>query len=184
MFEYEIPVELAEVNVPGDWIIRKGSSREQLMKAFETSVRECTQRPITSRRQEIRRDVIVARGRFSFKPLANSYDDSWIHVFSDELDPDERGGGGTGSLDEFLRNLGDVPLNQQVIDETQGPKDIKVKYGWHYSGYIRKLKDDHERAAKLRMVLDNLARQTGLELTIERRTVSVWQVVDENKRTK
>jgi hypothetical protein len=177
-FDYEIARDLTDVNIPGDWVVRKGSSKEQRLAAFEKIVRESTGRAIVFRESRVERDVIVARGTFRFQPPAGTYNRAWIHVYADRLDPDTRGGGGSGSLARFVRRLGEVTLNRQVIDETEGDRDGEVHYGWHESGYIRKITDEKERAAKLQMVLDNVSRQTGLTFTIERRTVATWHIVE------
>ena len=103
----------------------------------------------------------------------------WIHVYADQLDPDTRGGGGNGSLAKFVRYLGQVAFNQQVVDETEGDRDVEINYGWHMSGYVRKITDEKERAQKLRLVLDNVSRQTGLTFTVERRWITVWRIIED-----
>jgi hypothetical protein len=178
VFEYHLPPEIADVNIPGDWVIRKDSSPEQRLAAFEKVLREYTGRAITFQEAWVEREVVVARGTFHFHPLTGTYNDTWIHVYADELDPDERSGGGSGSLAKFIRHLGEVNFNQQVLDETEGDRDVEVSYGWHKSGYIRLLTDENERMRKLPMVLENVARQTELTFGIERRMVRVWTVVE------
>jgi len=173
-FQYDISDELSDMRIPGDWIARKGTTKEQLLRAFEKIIQEYTGRAIRFEQHQIERNVIVARGEFQFKPLSGAYDDYVIHVFSDKLDPDERGGGGSGTLDKFLRSLGDIPLNEQVINESTGSEDIRVYYGWHYSGYLRKLTDETEKMEKLEMLLGNLSRQTGLTFSRQRRIVEKW----------
>jgi len=119
-FEYNIPDNLLAIKIPGDWIVKKGSSKEQQLRAFETIVQDHTERQIRFEKRPIERDVIVARGKFRFKPLTGTYDDSWIHVYSDKLDPDERGGGGTYSLDRFLtQRLAETQLKQHVVNLTE-----------------------------------------------------------------
>jgi hypothetical protein len=178
-FEYEILQDPTEVNIPGDWVVRRGSLKQERVLALEQIVQKHTGRPLRFQPHQEQREVIVAWGTFHFRPLAGTYNDSWIHVYADQLDPDTRGGGGgSGSLAEFIRHLGEVNLDQQVVDETQGDREVKVNYGWHMSGYIRKITDEKERAVKLRLVLDNVARQTGLTFSVERRTVSVWLVTE------
>lgn len=85
---------------------------------------------------------------------------------------------GSGSLAKFIRYLGEINFNRQVLDETEGDRDVKVSYGWHKSGYIRLLTDENERKRKLPLVLENVARQTGLTFRIERRRVCVWTVAE------
>lgn len=178
-FEYEIAENLKDVNIPGDWVLRKGSPRELRIAALERTVQESTGRPIVFRKLLVEREVIVARGTFRFQPLSGTYDDSWIHVYADQLEPDERSGGGSGSLERFIRYLGEINFNRQVLDETQGDGDVEVSYGWHQSGYIRLIADEKEKAEKLQMVLDNVSRQTGLTFSIERRTVPIWMIVED-----
>lgn len=179
-FEYKIPAQLLDIKISGDWIKRKGTSKKKLVRAFEKIVQDYTRQSIRFEQRHIERDVIVAKGKFRFTPLSGTYEDSWVHVFSDKLDPDEGGGGGSGSLDKFLRDLGDIPLNQQVINETENSGDIEVRYGWHYSGYIRKIAVGRKRMEKLKMLLDNLSRQTGLKFKQEQRKVSIWIVKESN----
>jgi hypothetical protein len=175
-FEYDLPQEIGEVNIPGDWVVRRDSSKEQRMAAFEKIVQGRPGRAIVFRASRVEREVVVARGTFHFQPQAGTYNPRWIHVYADQLDPDTRGGGGSGSLAKFVRYLGEVAFNQQVIDETRSEPDVDVHYGWHMSGYIRNITDEKERAIKLRMVLDNVSRQTGLEFTVERRWITVWLI--------
>lgn len=176
VFEYEIAEALADVNIPGDWIVRKDSAGEERLAAFERIIQTQTGRAIRFHAQIVQREVIVARGTFHSQPLSGAYDDSWIHVYADQLDPDERSGGGAGSLRKFIRCLGEVNLNRQVLDETTGDREVEVSYGWHKSGYVRLIADETEKAEKLRMVLDNVSRQTGLTFSIERRMVPKWVV--------
>ncbi len=179
-FEYDLPQEIGEVNVPGDWVVRRDSSKEQRIAAFEKIVREHTGRAIGFRAGRVEREVVVARGTFHFQPQASTYNPGWIHVYADQLDPDTRGGGGSGPLAKFVRCLGEVAFDQQVIDETKSDPDVEVHYGWHMSGYVRTITDENERAVRLQMVLDNVSRQTGLSFSIEQREVIVWRVVEEN----
>jgi len=175
-FEYQIPDALLDVKIKGDWIVRKGATKTQKLRAFEKIAQAQVKRPIRFEQHSVERDVVVASGRFRFTPLSNTYDNKWIHVFSDVMDTDERGGGGGGTPEEFLRSLGDIPLSQQVLNETDSPQDIKVNWGWHYSGYLRKVADGVEKQEKLRMLLDHLSQQTGLVFKQERRNVKVWTV--------
>jgi hypothetical protein len=181
-FEYELPQEIGDVNIPGDWVVRRDSSKEQRIAAFEKIVREYTGRAVSFRASRVEREVVVARGTFHFQPQAGTYNRVWIHVYADRLDPDERSGGGSGSLAKFVRYLGEVNFNQPVVDETEGDRDVGVHYGWHESGYVRKIVDEKERAVKRRMVLDNVSRQTGLEFTVEWRWLTVWLITQGEPR--
>ncbi|MHC4643315.1 MAG: hypothetical protein ACYS32_16850 [Planctomycetota bacterium] len=181
-FEYDIPDNLLTIEIPGDWIVRKGISKEQQLRAFEKIVQNYTNRPIRFERRQIERDVIVARGKFRFKPLIGTYDDNWIHVYSDKLDPDERGGGGSYSLDSFLtQRLAEIQLKQQVVNLTKSSDNVRIKCGCHESGYLGKIAPGPERIVKLDLLLENLSRQTSLVFTKEHREVDIWYVVEDDK---
>ena len=181
-FEYDIPDNLLTIEIPGDWIVRKGSSKEQQLRAFEKIVQDYTKRPIRFEKRQIERDVIVARGKFRFSLLEGTFDDSWIHVFSDKLDSDERGGGTTGaSLDKFLNQCLTGRLNQQIVNLAESPGDRVHNYATHMSAYLCKMPDGPKRDAKLNLLLENLSRQTSLVFTKERRKVDIWYVVEDDQ---
>jgi hypothetical protein len=181
-FQYDIPDNLPAIEIPGDWVVRKGASREQKLRAFEKILKDYTKLPIRFEKHRVERDVIVARGKFQFRPLHGTYDDSWIHVFSDKLDSDERGGGTSGStLDRFLNQRLAAQLNQQVVNLAQSSEDALHTYGTHLSAYLCKMPDGPERDAKVKLLLENLARQTSLLFTRERRTVEVWHVIAQDE---
>lgn len=182
-FDYNIADDVLRIQIPGDWIVRKGSSKEQQLKDFEQVVREYTDRRIRFQKHRIERDAIVARGKFHFKPLSGTYDDTRIHVFSDKLDPDERGGGSSASLlDRFLtQRLAVTQLNQQVINLTEWSDDVVHSFGTHMSAHLGRLPQGAEKDAKIGLLLKNLAQQTSLTFTRERRKIDVWYVVDDNR---
>jgi len=181
-FEYDdIPESLVGIRIPGDWVVRNGAPKEQLLKASEKVLQDFTKRQIQFEKRQVERDVIVVRGKFRFESLTGTYDDNWIHVFSDKLDPDEGGGGGTCSLDSFLtQRLAETQLKQHVVNLTESSDDIRVKYGCHTSAYLGKIALGPERDAKLDRLLANLARQTSLTFTKELRKVNIWYIVQDD----
>jgi hypothetical protein len=181
-FQYNsIPDKLLGIRIPGDWIVRQGASKEHLLKAFEQIVQEYTNQPIRFEKQQIELNTIVVRGKFRFKPLTGTYNNRWIHVYSDKLDPDERGGGGSGSLDRFLTQwLSETNLKQSVLNLTESSDDVKVNWGCHMSSYLGKIHPGPERDAKLDQLLDNLSKQTSLTFTKELRKVDIWCIVQDD----
>lgn len=182
-FQYDsIPDTLSSIKIPGDWVVRNGAPKEQLLEAFESILQDFTKRPIRFEKRQVERNVIVARGEFHFKPLTGTYDDSWIHVFSDKLDPDESGGGGTYSLDRFLtQRLAETQLKQHVVNLTEPSDNLRIKCGCHMSAYLGKIVPGPERDAKLDLLLENLSRQTSLVFTKEFRKVDIWYVVEDGQ---
>jgi hypothetical protein len=181
-FQYNsIPDALLSIRIPGDWIVRAGASKEHLLRAFEQVVQEYTNQPIRFEKQQVEIDTIVARGKFRFKPLTDTFNHRCIHVYSDKLDPDERGGGGSGSLDRFLtQRLAEIQLKQYVLNVTDSSDYVRVKWRCHLSSYLGKIAPGPQRDAKLDQLLDNLAKQTGLTFTKELRKVDVWRIVQDD----
>lgn len=177
-FDYDIAEEILDIVFPGDWIIRTDAPSTQLLSSFSKVLCSYTKRPIYFQKRRVDRDVIVARGRFKFRPLSGTYDNSWIHVFSDRLDQDERGGGSLGkSLDRFLRQrLAVVHLDQQVVNLAESTDKDKYNFGTHMSSYLKKVPPGPEKEDKLSKLLDNLSHQTGLTFSRERRVVDIWYV--------
>jgi hypothetical protein len=54
-----------------------------------------------------------------------------------------------------------------------------VKWGWHYSGYLRKVEEGIEKQEKLTTLFDHLSQQTGLKFNQEQRNVIVWTVTEQ-----
>jgi len=177
--EYEGPAELLELDLPGDWIVREGVRREALLRRLAEIVRDGTDRSIRFELRPVERNVVVVRGTYKARPLTGiaMYDDRAVHIVADELDPDESAGGGTGTLVEFLRWVGNR-LNCWVVNETDSPADMEIVWANHRSSKLRKLPEGDEKAAKLAQVLANLSRQTSLKFTPERRKVAIWFVAE------
>jgi hypothetical protein len=179
-FQYNIPNSLSSIKIPGDWVVRNGVSKEKLLEAFENILQDFMKLNINFEKQQVERNVIAVRGKFHFNPLTGTYDDDWVHVFSDKLDADGRGGGGTYSLDSFLtQRLGDTQLKQHVVNLTESSDNIIIKCGCHESSYLYKIAPAAEREAKLEKLLANLTKQTSLTFTKELRKVNIWSIAQD-----
>lgn len=184
--EFEGPVDLLELNMPGDWILRKDTSQEDKLHALENILKEDFGRHIRFIRRRVDREVIVARGQFHFNPLTGTYDDSRVHIYADIL-IDKGAGGGRGNVSKFLRTVGSR-LNVCVVDERreEGNEDddeARVHYwAFHRDSHHEEITDE-DRMAKVNKVLANLARQTSLTFTIERRSVDIWFIVEDESAT-
>ena len=173
-FEYEGPQKILSLQLPGDWIVRPGAPMRAKLSALEQIVANDLGLPVRFEERSVQRDVIVADGKYEFHPEPNAYNDTSVHIFADKLDPDEGAGGGTGTLTKFLRWVGNR-VSMPIINETEMPDDFELSWGNHRSSRLRKLLEP-ERSRKLDMVVANLARQTSLTFTKERREVDVWFV--------
>jgi beta-lactamase regulating signal transducer with metallopeptidase domain/peroxiredoxin/uncharacterized GH25 family protein len=173
-YQFEGVDEVPDIDLPGDWILRLGTSDEDRLEALSAIMQRDLERTVHFERRMVRQKVVVARGQYSFHPEPNAYNDSSVHIFSDELDPDEGAGGGTGTLTEFLMHVGDRLLIP-AIDETDGPKGLNLTWANHGSSALRGT-ESSEADAKRDRTLQNLAKQTGLDFTREEREVPVWFV--------
>ena len=178
-YEYELPEELLSLQIPGDWIIRDEAPQETKLKALEQLLADELGRYIRFEKRTVEREVIVATGRFRFRPLPEALNDNLVYMFSDIFD-DRGGGGGTAeSVPKFLFAIGDQ-VGMPVVNKTQPSEEISIPYHHHSSSYLRRVKDKTEKAEKLRMMLDNLTKQTELQFEISLQPVEVWFVTEQN----
>jgi thiol-disulfide isomerase/thioredoxin len=173
-YELDGMPEVFNKELPGDWIARKNARPEEVLKALEQAVLREFNPPVRFERKRVEQEVLVARGRFQFTPLPGSYDDDWIHVYSDALDAKGTSGGGSGDFETFLRELGETALGMQVLNHVEAPPKGILAWGWHGSGIIRNLKVAGEKDRKLHLLIENLTRQTGLQFEVRRESVEIW----------
>ncbi len=180
-FEYDGPEELLRIELPGDWIIRDEVSQKIKLKALEQLIDEEFGRTIQFEKRTVEHQVIVVTGNFKFHPPSETYEHTSVHLYADELDPDEGSGGGTSdSVNDFILRLGNL-VDMPVADHTESSKKILVPYRHHRSSYLRRIKDKAEKAGKLQMLLANLTKQTELQFRIEKRPVEVWFTTEKQK---
>jgi len=130
-------------------------------------LRDETKREIHFEKRTVEREAVVVRGS-----IADAEHGKGIRIYA-ENDADTGAGGGSGELGEFLAHVGDnlgIPLVNEVTDGG------KTKVSWenhadaHFTGMDSRLE---ELTGK---VLKNIATQTGLTFTREKRSVEVWFV--------
>ncbi len=178
---YEGPDELLEIDVPGDWIVRKDASEEQKLKALEEILENEIGRKIRFEKREVKRQAIIATGSFEYHRLPVTQDDRWILMFSGDLVDEDGGGGGTAdSVREFLEAIGNR-VNMPVIDQTEPSGQVIIPYRHYDSAYLSRIDDPAEKSEKLIQLLDNISRQTNLRFIVERRPVEMWFVTEENE---
>jgi hypothetical protein len=177
---YEGPDDLLEVDVPGDWIVRKDATEEQKLKALEAILAKEIGRTIRFVKRTVERKAIVATGNFKYYRLPEVQDDRWIHMFSGNYTAEDAGGGGTAdSVHEFVEEIGDR-VNMPVIDRTQPSGEMQIPYRNHRSGSLSRIEDPVEKEKKVTQLLDNISRQTNLHFTIELQPVEKWFITEKN----
>jgi hypothetical protein len=172
-YEFEGPENLLSIDLIGDWVVRPQATREQKLAALSRVIKEASGRLVTFEKRDVERDVIVAKGRFAFKPLPEPAGGRSVVMYIDPFKPNDGGGGGSGDLARFLATLG-TRVRNRVIDETDGPLPANFQWEHQQSSYLSRDPAGPERDAKLRALLDNVSKQTGLTFETARRKVPVW----------
>ena len=119
----------------------------------------------------------MAKGQYVFKPPAEAPGERSVVMYAGEFDRNSGGGGGSGGLPEFLKTLG-TRVKVPVIDETEGPKPAQFSWRHQSSAYLEREQPGPEKDRKLRVLLDNVGKQTGLKFETARRKVPVWFVTE------
>lgn len=168
-YEFDAPDSVLNINLPGDWTIRKGVGREDLLKALEPIILKATRRKILFEKQSVERDAIVAHGT-----MAEDFSGGQkVQIYAEK-----KGGGGMryGNLQEFLGVVGEQINTYMVIEANTNDA---ATFGWEYSADSNVAKMGNRREELTERVLKNITDQTGLTFTREKRTVDVWFVTEQ-----
>jgi len=176
-YEIEGPDELLSLDVAGDWVVRRDADTAKKLQVLAAVVKGQHGRTVRFERREVPREVIVASGTWNFQPLKGTYNEKWVHLFADQQDKDEGSGGGSGDLTQFLQALGDR-TGSRVVDETKGERPKMINWGHHRSSRLSSLPAGPERLEKLKLLLDNVSKQTGLKLEPAKRNTPVWVMTE------
>jgi RNA polymerase sigma factor (sigma-70 family) len=164
---FEFAPGLRHVMLPGDWIVRDGTTLEARLEAFQVAAAKVLGRPIRCERRRVAREVIVASGRYIAPPV--SKEPFTVHISADNKDLDSERGGGEGTLDEFLSSLSFI-TGLRFLDEATRTAGAKIRWLQHDSSL------EHARVDEM---LVNLSTQTSLEFRRRNRPVDVWSIVEE-----
>jgi len=173
-YDYNLPKEL-KVNLRGDWIVRTGLPLADQLEALEEIIQAELNRSIRFEKRKVEREVIVATGRFEFKPL-RSEDPNWVYLYLNENDrlwgnivsyqPD--------SVSELLLGIADG-IDTAIEDKTEPCEIPKIRCRCSSSLAVDMSK---AREKNLPILLDNLAKQTGLQFKVERLPAEIWFVTE------
>jgi RNA polymerase sigma factor (sigma-70 family) len=172
-YEFDAPDELLTLNLPGDWTIREGVSREALLAALEPIIFKATGRNIHFEKRTVERDVIVAHG------LAKGVVDfnTKVQIYAEKSKV--RGGGtGFGSLQKLLGTLGEQ-LDVYIVNEAQIDPLYADQFPWVYYPDANFSKMGNRREELTDKVLKNLTTQIGITFTHEQRPVDIWFVTEQ-----
>jgi len=162
---------------PGDWIVRQGARRDEVLAALNAILRTQVQPPlrVAVRPSDDDRDVIVARGRYARTLITtgdpkNDADNDRIILY--DAPSTRMGYRRVGTFEQFLFEASDYlhfEPRRLIISEAQGVPDGLVGWQAHDDG-------PPQPAEHAVNSLTHLTRQTGLRFAFERRPIPVYHV--------
>ena len=172
-YDYNLPKEL-KVNLCGDWIVRADSPKDEQLRALEEIIYAELHRSIHFEKRKVEREVIVATGRYKFKPHPSGEFPNHVYLTWDgTLGNPERT---VDSLAEIFRYLERV-IKMKIVDETESMENTPIRY--KESQNLGRIPHEPElRSERLSALLDNLARTTSLRFTVERQPAEIWFVTE------
>lgn len=175
-YDFNLSEEMQNTPLPkGDWIVRKGAPVEDRLKALERIIAAELHRSVHFELRQAERDTIVVTGRYAFTPVSDK-DPNRLLIFAGDAEAaswrDD-----APSLSEFLDKLADG-INV-AIDNRSEAHAHTIQYA-HDPSLLSWRGDVIDKEKDLPLLLDNLARQTGLQFKVERRTAPMWFVVEKS----
>ena len=177
--ELEAPKELLNLNLPGDWTIRDGVSREAFLAALEPILLKATGHRIHFEKRMVGREAVIAQGRFMADYLQKPMPVFPIQIYSESTNSRFLGNG-FGNLQEFLKRVGER-LSVYVVNEVQMNPQVpdQFQFEWTYHSDADSSRMGKRRLELTDKVLNNLAAQTELSFTHTNQAVEVWSVTEQ-----
>lgn len=165
-YDFNLPKEL-KVDLPGDWIVRAGLPVAQQLKALEEIIYAETNRAIRFEERTIEREVIVASGRYEFKPHPSGNYPNYIPLWDGRIQTGEET---VDSLEGLFGNI-EFQIKMKIVDETEPAENATIRFQWVE-------RDPEPTGDKLSVLLDDLAKTTSLQFKVERRPAQIWFVTE------
>ncbi len=160
--EIEGDLALIDLSIPGDWVLRDGAARPQVLARVQELLR-ASRFPIRLRFEEAEREVWVARGTYHFQRAEGATGDD-LQLYGERLSDSKTGGGGGGTLEEFFGWAGEY-MGARIVSDVENPPTTNLR--WHLNEGGR----GHVEA-----VVRRLCEQTSLTFTKEKRMVEILRV--------
>ncbi len=177
-YEFELSEEMKYKHVArGDWIVRKDATTGQKIKALQEIIHAELHRPIHFEKRQVERKVIVVTGRYALTPLPGK-DPNRLYIAAKQ--DEETWNDEAESLSELLAKLADG-ITIAIDDRTEPVDTGTILYSSNGEYFTRAFHGDGplDTEKTLPLLLDNLAKQTGLKLTVKKRLVDVWFATEE-----
>ncbi|MBL7648613.1 MAG: M48 family metalloprotease [Candidatus Hydrogenedentes bacterium] len=176
--DIQVADSVPDTIIRGDWSIVEDAPLEERMKALETILSEEAGTPIHFESPDTAQIVVVARGSFSFQPIADPPEEKGIYIYGgNNAGGDHYNYGAANRLSEVFE-IFSSGTHVAVINQVNQPDAAQVPYAY----FMRSARMAHGEAAtpegrrKLDQILGHLAEQTGLEFTVEHRTRKLWRM--------
>jgi len=167
--EIEGDPDLLDREISGDWVFRQGVPPEELVRPLEAILQRVLRMRITLAFRQVEHDVVVARGRYRFAPLAGRSHNS-IEIYGKQLVESSEDGGGSGKFPEFLRSVGEW-IDRPVVNEVETPPNENI--GWRYNARFPSTEQERRQDRDEASVLRHVREQTGLTFAREKKPIRV-----------
>jgi hypothetical protein len=170
--DIDIPAEVLEVELPGDYLVRTDATRDELAAALSTIASQELGRSVRLQFQEVPREVFVARGTLTLdeSKLRKYSDRPLIAVNGGDHAGDHGEALGFGNVDRLLSDLSEY-VDVKIVNETSA---TDRELAWSKRWYDR---DSTPAAQRFRLnpqaVLELVSQQTGVTFERETRAVRV-----------
>jgi beta-lactamase regulating signal transducer with metallopeptidase domain len=169
-YDFNLPKEL-NIEMPyGDWIVRADSSKNEQLRCLEEIIYAETKRAIRFEQRTVEQDVIIARGRYEFKPHPSGNYPNYIPLWDGRLQTSEYA---VDSLKGLFDNI-EWELKMKIVDKTEPVENTTIRFRWIN-------RDPEPTGDKLSVLLDDLTKTTSLQFKVERRSRQIWFVTEETK---
>lgn len=182
MHELEADPALLATIVGGDMVFLQDAPEEKRVAGLERILREECKLPVRIAFRMVKREVVVAKGKLKIAPL-DGRDKNHVEIYAKEaVKGSYSGGGGSGHPSAFFNDLSGF-VRKRIVSEAEFAPNATIRYSAHVRTpapfELLSLEESQARDAEdhdLKTVLENVARQTGLTFTMEKRKVRVLQV--------
>jgi hypothetical protein len=162
--EYLVTTRLKQVELPGDWTFRENAPLERKVEDFQRALREKLMPEVSLSFKDVERKAMVAHGTYRFAPVAK--DGECIEIFGDYYEEGSKRRPMQGTFEAFLRAAA-RRIGAPLVNEAKETPAGTIRWRSHVD--LRPRKGVERRGPDSSLVLENLAKQTGLEFKEEKR---------------
>jgi hypothetical protein len=161
--------------------LRKDATQEQRVAGFMRCIEDLVGPGLTLQRVPMEREVVVVRGTLRYtEPLGDREAFPTLHLFRGARRPATGFNGSVGQTTrETLQIVGEVLGRPMVIDGADLGADGPNLVTMYERADLRRTPQRAD-AALADEILANLAKQTSLQFTRERREVPTWRLTPAN----